>query len=197
MAALADTVKRAAPLTLPGLASYGSSNGTTFDSGSGHGMTPLPPMPTPRSRSNSFSMQLDNRHSISGGLPNLPPLPPLSSSKGCLSGRFPDLPSLPPSFGSSPAKPAPGFPALPLSPASPLLGLCRTPTASADAPAEPSRSHQSKGIRRFTKRTTFSTAQIDLMEEVWRITEYPSVEQIDLCAEKAGLLPKQVRTWWV
>lgn len=56
-------------------------------------------------------------------------------------------------------------------------------------------SHASRGIRKFSKRTTFSPAQLNEMESLWSQTEYPSIEQIDECAKKGDLSPKQVRTW--
>jgi hypothetical protein len=49
-------------------------------------------------------------------------------------------------------------------------------------------SHASRGIRKFSKRATFSQAQLAYMEDLWLITEYPSNDQIDHCAESTGLV---------
>lgn len=49
-------------------------------------------------------------------------------------------------------------------------------------------SHASRGLRKFSKRTTFSHHQLQLMENLWAKTEYPSVDEVDKCAEEAGLV---------
>lgn len=48
--------------------------------------------------------------------------------------------------------------------------------------------HASRNLRKPSRRATFSTAQLNIMEDLWAQTEYPSNEQIEACATAAGLV---------
>jgi hypothetical protein len=112
----------------------------------------------------------------------LPALPPLDRSSP-FSGRS-SLPSLSSSLSTPPIRPASVMP--------PSSGGLES-NFSGD---EEYRSHTSRGVRKYTIRTTFSNAQLEVMEKLWRQTEYPNLDQLDACAAAAGLSSKQVRTWF-
>ena len=126
-------------------------------------------------------MQLDSSPASfrASGLPALPPLD-LSSSPFSGSSRLSAYPD------SSPMQ-------RPASVMAPLSGGFDGNFSGDDG--EP-RSHSSKGMRKVTRRTTFSTAQLEVMERLWKQTEYPNLDQLDVCAAAAGLTSKQVRTWF-
>lgn len=48
--------------------------------------------------------------------------------------------------------------------------------------------HTSRNLRKFSKRATFSQAQLNIMEDLWARTEYPSNDQIEACASATGLV---------
>lgn len=49
-------------------------------------------------------------------------------------------------------------------------------------------SHASRHLRKPARRATFSQAQLNIMEDLWSQTEYPSNDQIEACASATGLV---------
>lgn len=130
-------------------------------------------MPRPRrGRSGSLSMDTDGGDQLGSGYPGRPSSGNLRSSTTSSFGGLPGLPELP------------GFPA------SGQYGDGATspfsPTSGDEDGHGPS--HASRNIRKFSKRATFSTAQLGLMEDLWSQTEYPSNDQIERCAAATGLV---------
>ncbi|KAK9900006.1 hypothetical protein P389DRAFT_192301 [Cystobasidium minutum MCA 4210] len=166
----------------PSQAAFGSGNASTVDA-----LTDPYAMSSSRERgrgrAGSLSMNTDDPGQLGSGYSGRPSLAPLRSSTSSSLGALPGLPGLPE---------LPGFPS------SGQFGDSATspfsPTSGEEEGHGPS--HTSRNIRKFSKRATFSTAQLNLMEDLWAQTEYPSNEQIEQCAAAAGLQPKQIRTWF-
>lgn len=196
MSGMSDMKHRAEPiseLSHPLDYSYGGSSS----------FSDLPPLP-PLSQSLSGGRDGDYRLPPLDSSMDLPPLPPLGSigrpsSRARRSSMNLDATSLdsglrPRSHSASGDDFSELPPLPPLEPLPPLNlpGAFESPTSPISQT-----SHTSKGLRNFAKRTTFSNAQLQLMEDLWAETEYPSLQQVDLCAEMAGLKSKQIRTWCV
>lgn len=171
----------------------------------------LPHLPSlkPRARSNSIGMDTDDGTSgrLTGGVPShFDPLPPINSGHLGMSpnsrssmlreGSLPTLPGLGNYTGLPGSSNNPLGRSLPNSGGSGLGSSSSSSSSSPFSPADsepypgfdPQASHASRGIRKFSKRATFSQAQLDIMEDLWAKTEYPSIDQIDRCAEATGLV---------
>lgn len=146
-----------------------------------------------RSRAGSFAMQTDTDNSQFGSLSlgqgqSYTSTRPTAPKRTSTSSSLANLPNL---------NDMPGFPGSSFGLTSGLSGssgplLSPTSGHADEAEGLQGPSHASRNIRKFSKRATFSHAQLTIMEDLWAQTEYPSNKQIERCATATGLV--SVRT---